>query len=611
MTLNTGCELMRVELSARLDDEIDEATAAALEAHLEMCPDCRSHAGEIERVRRMLRAQAAEAVPDLSQHILARIALEDPAAPRWAARLRIAAVAAVAAAAVLIGASLPFSDVPPEVAAAGDIAREVRRAARALEAYRATFDVTERGWHSDVPVRRFTARIAFRAPESFRLEVRDNTSYPGPGVWPPNDVVIVANARRWWIQEPTTCPTAALPECAVSAGLEERTIAHRQPFDGMAGLPTDIVVPLETLASSGGFDVVGEDVVLGRPTYRVALPYRQAVPLVMSLQAGGSWRTFRPGDRVDVWIDRQTWFPLRFEVTRRGSRLLTVSATAFEEPRRLGRPLFDAPSTGLRRDGGFSRAEVEGLDVTGPAFTADLRPYRAGTTEGGQRVLSYARGMTWLKVAYDRVRQGAYYYSTTAEQVPLGSNGVAYYEPATQSPDVAPVKRRVDVYGKRMHVHLESNLSKSQLLRVASSLDMRGERIPRTRHEGGLVIRSIRPAAAERVPFFEAPEHVPDGYEARTALLSRSLDGRRTVTVLYRHAEAEFDGAGIRITQARPLRLFPPTSESFAPTMVGAASGRWSHERGELEWLEHDVYRAVSAPSFGRATALRIARSLR
>jgi hypothetical protein len=65
------------------------------------------------------------------------------------------------------------------------------------------------------------------------------------------------------------------------------------------------------------------------------------------------------------------------------------------------------------------------------------------------------------------------------------------------------------------------------------------------------------------------------------------------VTVHYRHAEATYDGVGVRITQSRPVRL-PPPSETFRGISIGGLSARWSDERGELEWTEDGRRHRVS-----------------
>ncbi len=619
------CDEARVELSARLDGEVDDATARSIDDHLSTCAPCTRHEASLRRIRTALRVQPAQAVPDLTEPIMQRVGVEGPRARRrdeWLGGVRVASIAA-AVAALLLVASLPFGGrPPPESAEASEITEEIRAAAQALDTYRASFSIVERGWNEDVGVRRFSARVWFDAPEEFRLQVRDLTTYPDDR-WPENDVDLVANARRWWIAEPSTCPSEALPSCAVSEGSEERTVVQRQPFDGTSTLPTDIIVPLETLASSGDFSVLGRETVAGRSTIKVALPYRQAIPLVGALQPGGLWRGFHPLDRVEIWLDDETWFPLRYEVIadastersmwaklqgmddRGGQRLLSVRATSFSEPP-LPQKIFDAPVRGIVRSGGFhERPFAETTAWIAPSHLARLRPYKAGVG-GGFRTLTYTSGMTWLKVTSSR--EGAI-GAETAEEVKLGDDSFAYYQPATEE-----LKRRVDILGRHSHIQLESNLARSTLLKVASSIDVPGRRIPHTLERDGqrTVVRLDPQVAAQRSAFSATPRYLPSGYQASAALLSKSQAGGRTLTIYYRRKEAEYTGDGIRLTQSPSIKLLAPSAEqSFGVPMRDGSKGRWFPERGELEWIDRGVYRSVTVPSLDLETAVRIAQGLR
>ncbi len=629
------CDAIRIEISARLDGEVDAATDARIEEHLSACKACRAHERELAHVRQALRLQVVEEVPDLTQAILDRLAVQGPRERRreaWTTRLRIGAVAAAAAALLLIGTSLPFTDRAPEVASASEIARRVRAAARTLSSYHAAFEIVERGWHRDVESRRFTAEVLFSAPESFRLSVRDHTTYPARGNWPHNDVDLVAGAKRWWIEEPSSCPTGALPRCLDVAGesrpkpgIERRVVVRRQPFDGSSALPTDIVVPLETVASSGALEVVGQDQVLDRAAYRVSLDYRRAVPLVSALQAGGLWRDFHPLDRVDIWIDRDTWFPLRFEVRAGGSPdrpswarrlgyrdepdsvLLQVSATSFSAAPEIPAGTFRAPRTGIAVDGGFVASSVAEVPApVTPALTAGLSPYRAGRTAQGQWVVAYASGTTWLKVVSGRDVAGSAAQAASLEQVRLDDGGYAYYQPAAST-----AGRRVDLFGERRRVYLESNLARRELLAVAASLSGTGVKLPaRIEGGGGLVVERVPIERAASLPFSSSPKRLPRGYAPSAAVLTRIGDDQPTVTLYYRNPEAEYDGFGIRVTFAPGVGRLAPSSQQYDVISLGGGTARWSPEEGVLEWVRDGVYRAVAAPSFDLATAARIARGL-
>ena len=623
------CKIDRADISARLDGELDDAAARALDEHLESCETCRAEEAYVRAARRSLRVHPVEEVPDLTSTIMRAVAADGPrlrTRSEWTARFKIASVAAAVSALVLFGATLPREDNAGDVASAGEITAGVLAAARSLDTYRASYDIVERGWNAAVPVRRFSAEVWFKAPEKMRLLVSDFSEYPSRD-WPRNDVELVASPHKWWIEEPSQCPQAALPACSIGWGpaTENRTIVHRQPFDGASDLPTDMIVPLETLVSSDDFEVIGSTEVAGRASYHITLRYRDAVPLVGALEAGGSWRPFNPLDHVQLWIDQKTWFPLEYKVVaansvdRRiwaeqqglddepGETLLKVTAAAFDTPESFDVDTFRAPTRGLVKSGGFDTAGAQRGPE--PRYVAGLDPYRSGRTDAGQVVRSYARGSTWLKVTTERSNPPAPFYPSTAEQVRLpGRAGWAYYEPATVSSS-----RRIDVFGPHVHAHVESNLPSEDLYKVASSLGIPGRKAPTEIESdgGGTLTRITGADPYGSAAFALAPTTLPPGYGLSTALLARSRDGRTTLTTYYRPAESAFDGFGVRITQSSPVRLLTPSSKDFVRASVNGLKGRWSSESGELEWLDGSTYRSVAVPSFDLQTALAIARSLR
>ena len=617
------CEQMRGDLSAYIDDELTPSRRSDIESHLLECTSCRKEESALRAVRRLVRVQPVEDVPDLAPRIMARIEGRRAAGTPWRERIRIASVAAAAAALLILGATLPFDRATTDIAAANEVTEGVRRAARDLRVYSARFAITEHGWHDDVPVRRMVARVRFRAPEDFRLELEDHTDYPS-AQWPRNDVTLVASSDRWWIEEPSSCPAVALPDCAAPttwAGVtERRVVVDRQPFDGSSALPTDIVVPLETLAAAEGFDVLGSETVSGRSSHRLRLDHRHALPLITALQAGGAWREFHPLDRVDIWIDAETWFPLRFRVvagdspdrdlwsTRRdlsdrpGDTLLEVSATSFSEPESLPADTFDVPSSGQRRDGGFT----ETGRTLGPTSVAGLSAYRAGRTADGQVITTYSDGMSYLKISRSPASDASAVLAA-AEEIRLAGGGFGYYLPAS-----ATFGRRLVVLRDGNLLQLQTNLPRATLVVVASDLKGAAERAPRMiQKTTAVTVRRIDPARALEEGLVPRPTYLPEGYEPATASIARSRDDVRSATVYFRRTEGEFDGLGVRIVQSAPVEFLPPSSEEFIEIKVSGEKGRWSPERGELEWIEDGIYRAVAVPAADLATALRIAEGLR
>jgi predicted anti-sigma-YlaC factor YlaD len=68
------CDLAHEAISARLDGELPPLEDAALDAHLEGCVACQSHARALAGLHRSLRIRPAEPVPDLTGAIMAATA---------------------------------------------------------------------------------------------------------------------------------------------------------------------------------------------------------------------------------------------------------------------------------------------------------------------------------------------------------------------------------------------------------------------------------------------------------------------------------------------------------------------------------------------------------
>lgn len=78
------CDQAHEAISARLDGELPPLEDAALDAHLESCTACQSHAHALAGLHRSLRVRPADPVPDLTSEIMAMTAphLPSPAPAR-------------------------------------------------------------------------------------------------------------------------------------------------------------------------------------------------------------------------------------------------------------------------------------------------------------------------------------------------------------------------------------------------------------------------------------------------------------------------------------------------------------------------------------------------
>jgi hypothetical protein len=198
-----------------------------------------------------------------------------------------------------------------------------------------------------------------------------------------------------------------------------------------------------------------------------------------------------------------------------------------------------------------------------------------------------------------------------AEAVRLPSGGIGLYEPAS---DTEP--RRIAIHTTNGEVLLATNLPRATLERVAASLPVQVLPVPSAwrvhRWAGGVVEDGLSPQEAiARAGFgIQLPEHLPDAYRGMSARLIRTPAGR-TLTIVYRRPAAELGGAGLILTQAVGQTLAPPTERGAVAVRVGGAVGRWSPGRHILEWMDQDVYRAVSSSTLDLATLVRVAESLR
>lgn len=612
------CDAVELEVSARLDGEQDPRLDDAVDGHLETCARCRAFEQGARRIRLAARVRTATPVPDLAPGIMeaieapTRLAGRPSSRPTW-----LPYAAAFVTGAVVTG--LFFGGVPglqrgPSPALATEIPAKVAAAAAHIASYRATFEILERNFHPRVPERRFTAEITFRAPERFHAVVADETTYPA-GEWTRNDFVLAIDEDRWSLDAPRSCPRLALPSCGV-VGRDIRSIIGRAPFDAETSMPTDIVLPIRTLVDVNRVDVVETTKVLDRDAVVVALDYHDATPLFVYLHAGGTWRPFFPHDEVLVTLDRETWFPLAYEVRAAASIERGTWATRQGLPSEPGgallfraeaRTLEEGPSSAWRpvrasaaeaRDRGFIDLELSELSrLSGeqlplPEDLGGLRFHRAGHVRS-RHTVAYARGLSWLTISTVPEAELGLGAASGPPAVPLPvAGGTGQYIPAA-----AGHARRLMLSAAGQTFLLETNLPRAELLRIASSFDgLEAARLPR---------RQSLDDGQQALDSLLLPDPPPSGYRVW------EVQARpRTVTVRYLRPGSELDGMGIRIFQTSEARLPPPLDLEVLGVTVRGVPGRYSAERAELEWVEDGVYRSIQAPAFDLAGLLRIATSL-
>lgn len=628
-------------ISERLDGERASTRAlAALDRHLETCHSCRAFERAAWKLRETARFEVAPAVPDLVEPIMAAVGSaagerrRSPGLrvvrPGWSpGRRRLLPRLAPALAAVLAGALVgsvvvggPWSEEAPmrtAALAAADVARGVAGAAAELDGYEARFVITEQNLSPDVTTRELTMRVWFRARERFRLEIRDRTDYPSRAT--PTDLTLIVNDDAWYFSGPAPCPSSVCPQREVS-------VRNRVPFSSKAPAPTDLVLPLTALGDPANIEVVGNDTVLGRPAVEVEVPFERAASLFPFLSIagsiGGDWRPFFPNDRVRIWVDEESWFPLAWEVYPATGRERDAWAERFGlpeepslqpvfevrarsvDPTRPPASTFEVPSTRRTEDQGAREATLE--DVEGEKGFAPLAPDSLGgldryrvvipeVADAGDSIVTYADGLSFVRVAETRSWAAEEPFGPVdvrAEEVTV-DGGVAYYEPAG-----ADHGRRLSIHAAGTDLYLESNLSREELLEVAASLPVTGLEMPdswRVRETDGAIVERVTLEEAAAAVRFEIgiPESLPPGFGIASVELVQ-VENRIGVTVFFREVDVGLGLGPIRL-HLEPGAALPPASSAHQLGLeVRGFEGRWTPDRSVLEWIEDGVYHSIDAP---------------
>jgi Putative zinc-finger len=633
-------------LSARIDGEhLSTRATAALDQHLETCAECRAFERGAYRLREAARFEVAPAVPDLVDEVMTAVGAEaerprsrlrvvrPERSPRRSILPRLAPVAAALVVGALIGSLVvggPWQR--PEAGsafAATDVVEGISAAAVRLDAYQASFAIDERHLSPGVPERHLTMRVWFEAPERFRLDVVDRTAYPT--MTTPTDLKLVVDGSTWYAAGPAPCPTVVCPQ-------RESVVRNRQPFSTAAAAPTDLVLPISTLADADRLTVLGRGAVLGRPAVRVEVPFERAEPLFPFLSIGGDWRPFFPNDRVRIWLDERNWFPLRWNVYPATGAERDAWALRFglpDEPslrsvfsvRALHMSLdtpdasvFDIPATTSSQDQGARAVDLSdvrretGFEPVAPGTVGGLDRYRVvlPRDDAGETLVAYADGLAFLNLGETRSWNGDAPFGPVgvqAEEVPLTGGGVAYYEPASRDHG-----RRIAIHAAGSDLYLESNLPRSRLLAAAAALPVQGLPMPAawTHRRAGTATaeRVSLETARASVPFpIELPSELPAGFGLASVELVDAGYGAG-VTLYLRDEDADAGIGTIRLHLEAATELPPATSADQSTVDVGVVPGRFTPDRSQLEWIDGGLYRSLDAPGLSLDELLAIATSI-
>jgi hypothetical protein len=638
-----NCDRVQAAVSARMDGEhLPSRQTAEVDAHLATCADCRGFFARSERVRQSVRIRAAESVPDLVAPIMAAVATEPrpkrlgrPFRGRTAPAHR-ASWKPVAAALIvgLVAGSLavggPLRNPRDDGVGAARIVKGVRAAARRLTAFQARYVITEHGMPG-VGTRSFSMDLAFGAPERYRLDVLDRTPYP-PG-WAPTDLTFIQDGIATYQRGPLACPSVIPPGTCLQS---RRPVSVARSYQPEAPVPANLILPLDVLGSPRRLTVLATGTMLGRPAVEIEMPFVRAGPLLPFLSLGGTWRPIYPGDRVTVWLDAARWFPLRVTVFPSADPARRSWEPRFglgpEDP---STPILDVLSTSIRTTtppqqefvipGGtvqnsVPRASVRhhvGFAPITPTFTAGLHPTaavlppEAAGSSTPQALLTYSSGLSYLRLGERRVGHATAPIGTLdpSAQVLHLTNGIAYYEPATQDEG-----RRLTFHTGDGDLVLETNLTRDQLLQVAATLPIRGKPLParwRIQKANGDVaeVLTLAEARARTGLPIELPTSMPTGYVMAGVLLTR-VDGTEGVTITFRQTGSDLNGAPIELHVQVADALPPAPAAQLVRVALGTATARWTSQDAELEWLSGGIYRSLTAPGLDLDTVAAMASSI-
>jgi Putative zinc-finger len=650
------CERARRAISERMDGErLSPRLTAAVERHVADCTACAAFEAGAWKLREASRFEVAPAVPDLVDSIMASVQRERQERaptrlrllpggrarrPLLPDRIRLAPVAAALAVGLVVGSLAvggPWQRPEGLSVDAAEVTRGVAAAATTLSSYQARFAVTEYHFAPDVPVRQFSMNVWFQAPERFRLDVVDRTQYPSKDVTP-TDLELIVNGSSWYSVGPSACPIDVCPP-------RQTVVENRVPFSSTTPAPTDLILPVTSLADANQLEVVGRGNLLGRPAIEVRLPFDLAEPLFPFLSLGGSWRPFFGSDQVDLWLDATSWLPLSYAVYPAGGRERDEWALRFGLPSESpDQPIFQVvalsvdrqpPGAGTFRipqtSGGTDQGAkpvsilqaseetgfrpIEPEDVDGLSmYQVVLPPASTSKGEPPQTLITYSKGLAWLKLGETRDWTSNTLYgpvSLQAQEVSLANGSVAYYEPAT-----ADHGRRLSIHAVGTDLYVETNLSRDMLLNVAGSLRVTGIPIPatwavRTSPEGVTERVTLAQAAAE-TPFtimLPVSDALPAGYSVASAEIVR-LHQDTALNVYFQQQDTDLGTGPIRLHEEVATKLPPASSAAQSEVEVRGAIGRWTPDRNQLEWVEQGVYLSLDAGGLSLADLLAVAASL-
>jgi hypothetical protein len=386
------------------------------------------------------------------------------------------------------------------------------------------------------------------------------------------------------------------------------------------------VLPLVALAEPESFEVLRIGRAVEREAVVVEVPWDRASSLFPFLSMGGRWRPFFPNDHVRIWLDAESWFPLRWRVfPARGPARDQWQLRFGLKEERPKRWIFDVVASSVR----LTAPDPDVFEISSTARTEDLgaravalgelpretgfEPVAPTSELGGlglyrvvipeatsdeETLVTYADGLSFVKLGETRSWTANSPFGLTdarAEEVVLDGESVGYYEPATETQG-----RRLSIHAAGTDLFVETNLPRERLLDVGASLPVTGLEMPdewRVHETDGALVERVTLAQAEAAVPFEiaTPERLPAGFTLASAELVE-VEGDVGVTLYFRDAEVDVGVGTIRLHLVAGRQLPPASAARQSAVEVGDAHGRWTPGRTQLEWVAAGVYHSLDVP---------------
>lgn len=618
------CDHALEAISAAADGEVtDDDVFGRLEEHLADCSECRAFERTVVGIRSALRFEPVDGVPDVAPAVGSALSGQPPKQraragtgavagirSRLRGQLRVAAVAA--AIGMIVGATFVGLGRDPQPPAAADLAERVMTAQRDITTLDIRFQLTEPGRRS------FDGTLTYAAPESLALTLTGrrpaaDTRPSGADGGTEGDVRLVVDEDRWSLDTLRACTT-----CPGGVSRWHQTVAGREPFSDAVPIPLELVTAVDSFALSGPLPQLGTRTIAGRPAIGVQVPAAQVARFLAALSPAGDLRPVHPRDPVEVWLERDHLVPLEVEVRagdsaerarwaagqgladEPGAEVLAyvVHTIDIDGDVDLPAPSVDGttarPATEQFRDDGFRSGDAPAVP-TPTTLPSGLRPYAAGVIRapGGPEVelRSWTDGRAWLKIRattdWDQPRLFGG-LGSAVRIVDLGAAGRAY---------VSADGRAVALHTEGLDLVVTGSLPADELRTVAAGLGVVGEAVPAGWPEHDTT--TIDDARAAQ-PGLLVPAGL-EGFAPPAVLLDRGV-----VVQVYA-------GPGDRsfvLTRSPSPDLAPPSNGDSQAVEVRGVPGRYSVERGELEWADGGASYSLSSPSLSLAELVAIADAL-